>query len=45
LLKPVFVSRVERERLDRKWEEEIRLKEEKEKNLDRKKLENRMLLI
>jgi hypothetical protein len=29
MLKPVFVSRDEREKLDHKWEEDIRLKEEK----------------
>ena len=45
MLKPVFVRRAEREKLDRKWEEDICLKEEKEKNLERKKIENKMLII
>lgn len=56
LLKPVFISREEREKLDRKYvievsfnffikEEEIRMKEEKERNLERKKLETKLLII
>lgn len=45
LLKPVFVSREEREKLDKTYEEEIRMKEEKGRNLERKKLETKLLII
>ncbi|CAD8199240.1 unnamed protein product [Paramecium pentaurelia] len=45
LLKPVFVSRVQRDQLDKIEEEEIRLKEEKTKNLERMRLENKILIL
>ncbi|CAD8180635.1 unnamed protein product [Paramecium octaurelia] len=45
LLKPVFVSRVQRDQLDKIEEEEIRLKEEKAKNLERMRLENKILIL
>jgi hypothetical protein len=45
LKKPVFVSRRERDKLSKLQEEHIRLKEENEKNLNRKKFENKMLLL
>ena len=45
LLKPIFVSKKERDVNQEALEEEKRLKREKEKNIERKNIESKMLLI